>query len=137
MVFDFGLDGSAVQPCFLPCGGAAGWFQGGAKNFFHRTRLAGQFSKAQQKRIGDARGLHDKDGDGAVLRAALQDHGVERCERTRDFRKIAARRLGLFQVAMEQGGALKFQVRAGRFPFALERRYLGSAAACQKGGRAR
>src|SRR5580700_3146391 len=47
------------------------------ENVFGGARLAGDFAKAQEKRLGEASAADAKDADGLLSRGALENNGVE------------------------------------------------------------
>ena len=103
-----------------------------AQNLFHRTRLAGEFRKAQQVRFVDASRAHREYGHRIFFRRALQDDGIEVFEATREVRQSAQRFRGFFDAAMDRRGALEIERFAGRFALALKLRSEGGAACREK-----
>ena len=87
---------------------------------FHRPGFARQFSKSEKYRLGQNSRQHGKHDDRFVFRSSLQDHGIKLIDSSRDFRKPAQSRRGLFEPLMHCSSTLKIECFARGFAIALK-----------------
>ena len=85
------------------------------ENVFGRTRLAGDFAEAQEKRFAQTTGLKRENGDGLVFGGELEGDGVEILDAARQFGAEAESIVEFLDAFVERGGALEVELGAGAF----------------------
>jgi hypothetical protein len=99
---------------------------------FRGPRLAGDFRKAQEKRLVQAAAADGEHSDRLVLGGALQDYGIEILYAPRQFGTTAQDFIELLDFLVERRGALEVQLPAGLLAFFFNRSTHRSSACFQK-----
>src|SRR5579863_3407516 len=106
------------MPCPYEAGGS---FKIVLEDVLGGARLAGDFSEAQEKRLGEAAAVDAENADGLLFGGPLENDGVEIGDAASEFGTKAQRGVEFFEALVELSGALEIEIGAGAFAVVFDR----------------